>query len=38
VRIQLWLRELSRLLVLLPLKDEQPTLLFADDGKVTRKK
>lgn len=34
VRMQLWLRELSRLLVLLPLKDEQPTLLFADDGKV----
>lgn len=34
VRMQLWLRELSRLLVLLPLKEEQPTLLFADDGKV----
>ena len=34
VRIQLWLRELSRLLVLLPLKDEQPALMFADDGKV----
>jgi DEAD/DEAH box helicase domain-containing protein len=34
VRIQLWLRELSRLLVLLPLKNEQPLLLFADDGKV----
>ncbi|WP_174624507.1 helicase-related protein, partial [Candidatus Methylobacter favarea] len=36
VRMQLWLRELSRLLVLLPLKDEQPLLLFADDGKVSQ--
>ncbi|MFI3137652.1 MAG: hypothetical protein QX197_12830, partial [Methylococcaceae bacterium] len=36
VRMQLWLRELSRLLVLLPMKEEQPTLLFADDGKVPK--
>lgn len=34
VRMQLWLRELRRLLVLLPKQDEQPQLLFADDGKV----
>lgn len=34
VRMQLWLRELRRLLVLLPLSNEQPQLQFADDGKV----
>jgi DEAD/DEAH box helicase domain-containing protein len=34
VRMQLWLRELRRLYVLLPTQDEQPQLLFADDGKV----
>jgi DEAD/DEAH box helicase domain-containing protein len=36
VRMQLWLRELRRLLVLLPLKNEQPLLMFADDGKVSQ--
>ena len=32
VRLQLWQRELRRLLVLLPKKDESPSLIFADDG------
>ncbi|MEI6268566.1 MAG: DEAD/DEAH box helicase [Methylococcaceae bacterium] len=36
VRMQLWLRELSRLVVLLPTKDEQPKLLFSDDGLVPK--
>ena len=36
VRMQLWLRELSRLLVLLPNKDELPKLLFADDGIIPK--
>jgi DEAD/DEAH box helicase domain-containing protein len=36
VRMQLWLRELSRLLVLLPISDAQPNLLFADDGLVPK--
>ena len=36
VRMQLWLRELSRLLVLLPSKDELPYLIFADDGIVPK--
>ena len=36
VRMQLWLRELSRLVVLLPTSDQQPTLLFSDDGLVPK--
>jgi DEAD/DEAH box helicase domain-containing protein len=36
VRMQLWLRELGRLIVLLPKQGEQPTLLFADDGLVPK--
>lgn len=36
VRMQLWLRELSRLVVLLPTKDEQPMFLFSDDGLVPK--
>ncbi len=34
VRLQLWQRELSRLLVRLPRKGSPPTLVFADDGEV----
>ena len=34
--MQLWLRELIRLVILLPTKDEQPKLLFSDDGLVTK--
>jgi len=32
IRIQLWQRELRRLLVQLPKKGKEPTLIFADDG------
>lgn len=32
VRVQMWVRELSRLLVLLPVAGEKPRLLFSDDG------
>ena len=32
VRVQLWQRELRRLLVQLPKKNDKPTLFFADDG------
>lgn len=36
VRMQLWLRELRRLVVLLPLQEEPPVLLFADDAGVLK--